>query len=49
MSQENVEIVRQLVASTLAGLLYTVASPAIAFSYAAALMLAALTALVATR
>jgi MFS family permease len=34
-----------LIASALAGLLYTVASPAVAFSYAAALMLAALAAL----
>ncbi len=37
------------VASALAGLLYTVASPATAFTYAAALMVAALIALATTR
>jgi MFS family permease len=44
-----VQSLGNLVASALAGLLYTVASPAVAFSYAAALMLGALAALAATR
>jgi hypothetical protein len=45
----GVQSLGNLVASSVAGVLYTVASPAVAFSYAAALMLAAVGALAATR